>query len=396
LKLLAFAYACEPAEGSEPGAGWMWARMLARFGDTWILTRENNRERIESAVSGIPEGDALHFVYVDLPPWARFWKRGPRGLRLYYLLWQMSALRHARRLHRSEGFDVVWHLTLANAWLGSSASLVGPPFVFGPVGGGVKPPWRLVPPMGTRATVYELSRAAGRTAGRYLNPLARLAWRRALTILALNQETIDWLPRRHRHKARVFPNGVLSSLPDVDRPAGDRPRTALFAGRLLAWKGADLAIRVVAMLPDWRLLICGKGPDERRLRRLAVEAGVADRTVFAGWLPRSEVQRLMQEEAGVFLFPSLHDDSPWAIVEALAADLPILCLNRGGPPLLGDGWAIACPVTGGRQAVTARLAGELEMVRMKPMGDGRDLAREFHIDRRSQRLAGIVDLLAAP
>ena len=124
MKLLAFAYACEPAEGSEPGAGWMWARMLARFGDTWVLTRSNNRERIEDGLTAIPERDALHFVYVDLPPWARFWKRGLRGLRPYYLLWGFAALREARRLQRTERFDLVWHLTLANAWLGSSAPLL--------------------------------------------------------------------------------------------------------------------------------------------------------------------------------------------------------------------------------------------------------------------------------
>jgi NAD(P)-dependent dehydrogenase (short-subunit alcohol dehydrogenase family) len=118
VKLLAFAYACEPAEGSEPGAGWMWARMLARYGDTWVITRANNREVIESAIDEIPERGRLHFVYVDLPAWARSWKRGSRGLRPYYLLWQLAALRVARRLHRTIGFDLVWHLTLANAWPG--------------------------------------------------------------------------------------------------------------------------------------------------------------------------------------------------------------------------------------------------------------------------------------
>jgi hypothetical protein len=101
VKILAFAYACEPAEGSEPGAGWMWARMLSRYGDTWVITRANNRERIESAIGNIPERERLHLVYVDLPSWARFWKRGSRGLRLYYLLWQFAALRVGRRLHRT-------------------------------------------------------------------------------------------------------------------------------------------------------------------------------------------------------------------------------------------------------------------------------------------------------
>ncbi len=396
MKLLAFAYACEPAEGSEPGAGWMWARMLARFGDTWVLTRANNRDRIESAIGAMPERDSLHFVYVDLPPWARSWKRGIRGLRSYYLLWQIAALREAKRLHRSIGFDLVWHLTLANAWLGSLAPLVGPPFVFGPVGGGVGPPWRLVPSMGAGPTAYEVARGVGRTAGRYLNPLARLAWGRALLILVQNHETIDWLPRRHRHRARTFPHVVLSAVPDVEGAAADRSRTALFAGRLLPWKGVDLAIEAVARLPDWRLLICGDGPDDARLRDVASRAGVQDRTVFNGWLRREDLLRMMREEAGVFLFPSLHDEAGWVVVEALAAELPIVCLAHGGPPLLAGGYGIGVPASGSRSAVTSRLAAELERAREMPMHGAREVALEYTIDRRSQSLSDVVDVLPAP
>ena len=67
MRILAFAYACEPGRGSEPGAGWSWARMLAGLGETWVVTRANNREAIEAGLDGLPEADRLHFVYVDLP-----------------------------------------------------------------------------------------------------------------------------------------------------------------------------------------------------------------------------------------------------------------------------------------------------------------------------------------
>ena len=43
MRILVLAYACEPGTGSEPGTGWMWSRMLARFGDTTVVTRSNNR-----------------------------------------------------------------------------------------------------------------------------------------------------------------------------------------------------------------------------------------------------------------------------------------------------------------------------------------------------------------
>src|SRR5207247_373562 len=143
MRILAFAYACEPGKGSEPEVGWLWSRMLARLGDVWVITRANNRPAIEARLPATPERDRLHFVFVDLPPRARRWKRGQRGIRLYYLLWQVAALREARRLHAEQRFDLAWHLTLANAWLGSVAPLLDIPLVYGPVGGGVTTPLRL-------------------------------------------------------------------------------------------------------------------------------------------------------------------------------------------------------------------------------------------------------------
>ena len=220
------------------------------MGDVWVITRENNREVIEAALPGLPEAGGLHFSYVDLPPWARFWKRGGRGIHTYYLLWQFAALRRARRLRREVEPDLVWHLTLTSVWMGSVGALVGPPFVYGPMGGGVSVPWRLMPTLGVRGFLSEGLRLSVRGVGRYLNPLARVAWRRARLILVQNEETRRWLPAPHRSKAEVFPNVILEASPSpsiAERRSGER--TALFAGRLLPWKGGALALMVADQAP---------------------------------------------------------------------------------------------------------------------------------------------------
>ena len=359
-RILAFDYACEPGEGSEPEAGWAWARILARLGDTWVVTRANNRPPIEQAIATTPERARLHFVFVDLPPWTRFWKKGQRGIRLYYLLWQIAALRAARRLHAEVGFTLAWHLTFANAWFGSLAPLVGPPFVYGPVGGGVgMPPRRLVRMLGGRALRYELARAAAKGLGRYVNPLARLAWARARLVLVQNRETADWLPPRHRAKVAVFPNPVLDTALERERHPADPP-TALFAGRLIAWKGAALALESVASTRDWRLLVCGAGRDERQIAELADRLGLDGRVRFLGTQPREEVLRLLRSEADILLFPSLREEAGWIVVEALASGVPVVCLDRGGPPVLGGDAALAAPVEDDPQAVASSLARLLE------------------------------------
>src|SRR3990172_3023510 len=96
MRILAIAYACEPGKGSEPGVGWIWSRMLARLGETWVVTRANNRAAIEAILPSLTPEERPRFFYVELPRWARFWKRGRHGVRLYYLLWQFLALRDIR------------------------------------------------------------------------------------------------------------------------------------------------------------------------------------------------------------------------------------------------------------------------------------------------------------
>lgn len=385
LRILAVAYACEPGEGSEPGTGWAWARMLARLGETWVITRANNREAIEEQLPNISERNRLHFVYVDLPPWARFWKRGQRGVRLYYLLWQAAMVRKGRALDRTIDFDLVWHITLANAWLGSLAPLLPPRFVYGPVGGGIGTPWRLLPALGLRGTSYELLRAAARSSGRYLNPFARLAWARAQVILVQNPETRDWLPARYQAKAKVFPNPV------IDRPVlvaqrRSGPPTALFAGRLLPWKGAVFALMAIASLPDWKLLVCGPGADRRRLRRSARRLGVESRVEFLGVVPRENLLRLMREEADVLLFPSLHDEAGWVVVEALACGLPVACIDRGGPPILAGSAGLVASPAGSPDSVASSLALLLSSKRFPSSATIEQQAEEFTTDKRVDRL----------
>jgi glycosyltransferase involved in cell wall biosynthesis len=357
LRILVFAYACEPVEGSEPGAGWGWARVLAALGDAHVMTRSNNRQAIEAHLAELPERARLHFHYVDLPAWARFWKRGQRGVRVYYLLWQLAAVREARRVSRHSPFDLVWHLTLANAWLGSLAWRLNVPFVYGPVGGGVAPPLRLLPTLGFRGVSYEGLRALARAAGRYANPFARLAWRHADLILVQNPETAAWLPRRHREKSVVCPNALVA--PAAAHAVRAHPQMALFAARLIPWKGGALAIRAITLASGWTLCVCGSGPDERRLRRLTEKLGVTERVRFLGWVAREEVLRLMEEEAQVLLHPSLHDDSPFVVAEAAVRGLPVVGLDLGGPPLLARRSGLFVTSRSGGADVAAALAAAL-------------------------------------
>ena len=142
-RILLSAYACEPGKGSEPEVGWMWATELQALGhEVWVITRESNRRAVARGLGSDGRPD-LHFRFYDLPRWARGWKRGNRGVHLYYALWQWGAYRAAKRLARHIGFDFVHHVTFVGMRAPSFMGRLGLPFFLGPVSGGECVPKRL-------------------------------------------------------------------------------------------------------------------------------------------------------------------------------------------------------------------------------------------------------------
>ena len=177
----------------------------------------------------------------------------------------------------------------------------------------------------------------------------------------------------------MAPNAIVDAHLPVRVTPSARTPTALFAGELLPLKGVALAIRAIARAPGWRLLVCGEGRDENRLRQTARRLGVEGRVRFLGQRPRNEVLRLMAEEADIFLFPSLHDEGLMVVAEALTVGLPVVCLDRGGPRGYG---------LGVRAATVRRTSKRLARAIMSaPAQAPSDL---FSMDAATERFSGLL------
>lgn len=345
MKILLSAYACEPNKGSEPAVGWQWAVELARLGhDVWVLTRANNRPNIEPAIANLPESINLNFLYYDLPAWARWWKKGGRGVRLYYLLWQWGAYRLAKAVHAKKGFDRVHHVTFVSVRQPSFMGRLGIPFIFGPVAGGERAPWRLRQGYGWRGFILDAIRDAANAMVK-LDPFMAQTFRAAEHIFVTSEQTLDLVPRRFHNKAAVqLAIGWKSAKGSHPTPPsrGDRRDgrvNVLFVGRLLHWKGLHLGLaafhQMLDVYPETRLVVIGRGPERARLRRLTDRLGVANRVEWVPWLSRNELLTLYPRH-DIFLYPSLHDSGGMVVLEALAIGLPVVCLDLGGPGIMVD------------------------------------------------------------
>lgn len=338
-RILLSAYSCEPAKGSEPGAGYALARAASEVGPCWVLTRANNVESLESALNADPTRHPVTVVGVDGPSWSLALKRRLRAVRTYYSLWQRVALRRAEDLDREVGgFDVVHHATMSAFWMPIGVSRLRRPLVVGPISGGTFTPRPLLRYLGVRGLIEDTVRFGAAHVGSWR---ARRRLRSASVIVVQNREMEDFARRRlslGRDRLMRHSHAAHPELPTLN-DAPHRERTVLFVGRVVTWKGVLLAIDAFAAagLRDCQLVVIGQGPALETMRRRADAAGIGGQVVFTGPLDRDEVLDRMRS-ASCLLFPSFHDSAGFVVSEALSLGLPVVCLDHGGPGELVRLW----------------------------------------------------------
>jgi glycosyltransferase involved in cell wall biosynthesis len=367
MRVLLSAFACAPGIGSEPEIGLQTMLIAARRHEVWVLTQRPMVEELQAYLNGHRAAERIHLVAVD-PPVAP-----PRGglrelvtSQLAHDRWQRRAAAAAVALDRRVDFDVVHHVTFAAYWMRTGAAAVDKPLVWGPVGGGVEPPWRLLSELGGRGLVE----AAARTAARRVigaTPGVRLVQRKAAVILLQNTATA----RRVHSQSRklILPNTLQV---DVGGVAVDGPRTRDIAvvGRLLPWKGIRLAVRAMRYVRQEGavLRIYGDGPERRPILDAMRRWDVEDRVTLEGPTPREQLLRHVAR-AGALLHPSLQEEGGTAVAEALAMGTPVICLRRGGPLELTRQWptSSSAMISPGWPETTARaLAASIDRFLTQP------------------------------
>jgi glycosyltransferase involved in cell wall biosynthesis len=178
---------------------------------------------------------------------------------------------------------------------------------------------------------------------------------RSNRIIAVSDFTRRELHRFYKldeSKIRVIHNGV-----DIEKfkPALDKRKAKLelgfspdeiailSVGRLYARKGLFTLIesmpRVINRFKNAKFIISGKGQSDemKKLVAYAERLGVRDNIVFTGYYPDRKLPKLYQA-ADVFAFSTFYEHHPFAVLEALSSQLPVVTTNVGGiPETIEDG-----------------------------------------------------------
>ena len=358
MKVLLSAYACATGMGSEPEVGFQALLGALTRHEVWVLTQPHMVELLAPALAERGLSELAHVVAIA--PRAPEEQAGLTALartQLSHERWQRNAARVALGLHAEVGFDVVHHVTLAAYWMRTGAAVVDAPLVWGPVGGALEPPLGLLGVLGRRGLAEDAVRTAARL-GSWALPSRRAVADGAEVVLAQNAATA-WRLRR-AGDVRILPNALAAAVAATPGP-GPRRRDVAVVGRVVAWKAVPLAVRVLEHVPeDVALHVYGEcGAGERvRILKAVRRAGVEGRVHLHGKLPREQVLDRLAT-SGVLLHPSLHDEAPVTVGEALALGTPVVALDHGGPPQVAAAFGGASRVSLVRPTTPARTARAL-------------------------------------
>ena len=139
----------------------------------------------------------------------------------------------------------------------------------------------------------------------------------------------------------VVPNGV--DVAQFQRPAAplskrdlglaDDVIVAITVGRLGPEKNLAFLLRaftrIAADVPDLHLVVVGGGPELESLQEMVRLQGLASRVRLIGWVPYEQIPNWLAM-GDFFAFASVSESHPLAVLEALAAGLPVLAIPCPG------------------------------------------------------------------
>ncbi|WP_428243549.1 glycosyltransferase [Gynuella sp.] len=345
LKVLLIAEAANPEWTSVPLIGWFHAVAISRVCDAHLVTQVRNQAAIERA--GWQEGKqftAINSEKVIAPLYKiSTFLRGGKSLgwtittaiaSIAYPYFEYCCWKKFRKELKQGAYDVVHRITpvspTAPSYLAKKLKKLGIPFVVGPLNGGV--PW---PPEFRDLQHKEREWLSHIRSAYKLLPGYRSLRKNAACLIAGSMATKNDMPEYAKDKVLYLPENAVDlarfSLKNTSNYK--LPIKAAFVGRLVPYKGADMAIEAMEHLCKSGQMtydIYGSGPEEQALKTLVKNKGLEQWVTVHGFVPNTELQSKLVQ-ADIFVFPSVREFGGGVVIESMALGVVPVIADYAGP-----------------------------------------------------------------
>lgn len=319
------AYYCNPYLPSEASGAFKWLQILLKKYSVILLTNEESNEGVMKFYDQkLPERlkiltfDDTHFLK------DRF--------RIQVHFGYFAYNRNLRKYIKSGAPDLknaqlIIHKNPTSFRYPTCLYLLDIPLIIGPIGGGLQVPKELQQYFKKEPLINRL-----RIFDQYLLklPAIRRSYDKANRLLITLDYLKDILPKRYASKILVFFDTGIDVPEQPPETNSSELIRILYVGKLIRFKGAELAIRAVAGIKEpYRFDIVGDGVEMEYLKSVARELNCIDRINFHGNVSYQEVESYYAN-ADIFLYPSLTEASGNVLLEAMKYALPIVAVDNGG------------------------------------------------------------------
>lgn len=345
LNVLVVAEAANPEWTSVPLLGWSHTHALSKICNVHLVTQIRNKEAIER----FGWQDGKQFTAINSEKLAAPFNnlalkiRGGNNLgwtiatavgSLTYPYFEYLCWKNFKSELLEGKYDIVHRITpvspTAPSYLAKKLKKIGVPLVVGPLNGGVA--W----PAEFRDLQHKEKEWLSHARNAYkLLPGYRSLRQDSACVIAGSMATKEQLPENIASKTLYLPENAIDrkrfSLQNTSNY--ELPIKAAFVGRLVPYKGADMAIEAMEELAHEGKMtfdIYGNGPEEEHLKQLVKAKGLDNKIIVHGFVPNNELQAKLVN-ADIFVFPSIREFGGGVVLESMALGVVPVIADYAGP-----------------------------------------------------------------
>ncbi len=335
LKILISCYACSPLRGSEPGMGWSFVFGLSKHNEVHVIVEKEKWEKdINSFLEKYPSKD-LKFYFITKKRARLLRKIWPPSYYWFYKKWQQKAFLLAKKLDRTENFDVIHQLNMVGYREPGFLWKMKKPFVWGPIGGTENIPWKLFLLFSFYGKLfYGFRNVTNRYQIKNLSRPKLAANREQAILIAATPDIQNSIKKYWNQNSFIVPEigSIENKNIKIDSRKENEPLKIVWTGQHIQRKALHLLLKSLDLVDksvEWELHILGLGTETKRWQKMAKNLNIDSNCIWHGWVDKSIALSIMKQ-AHVLAITSLYDLTSTVIIEGISLGLPVVTLDHCG------------------------------------------------------------------